>query len=906
MKKSVRYVILTFINILITLAGTRAQGYLHAEGKYIYDGNGNEVLLKGIGTGNWMLMEGYMMKTADFAGTQTQIRDLMIETMGEQNTDQFFETWLNDQFTRRDVDSMKAWGFNSVRVAMHYKWLTLPIEEEPVEGQDTWLEPGFVRLDSLLDWCGDNQMFLILDMHGAPGGQGHDRNISDYDPSKPSLWESAENRRKLTALWKKLAERYVNEPWMGGYDLINEPNWDLPNGTLLRQTYINITNAIREVDTNHMIIIEGNWFANDYTGLTPPWDDNMVYSFHKYWNDNSQGSIQWMINIRNAQNVPLWLGETGENSNCWFTEAIALAEQNDIGWSMWPVKKARVNNVLMVSESQSYNTLLSYWQYGSPPVTPTQAYYSVLDWADNQRNENCTVQRDVIDAMMRQPHTNATMPFTYLSVDGTINAVNYDLGKCSYAYWDTDTATYQSNTGVFTSWNQGWSYRNDGADIQQCADSDPRSNGYNVGWTEDKEWMQYTIHSDSAAAYTLLVRSACASGPGTFHLVLNGVTDISAPYQLPTTGGNQVWTTSTIENVIVPEGENKIRFYFDEGGSGISYFRFAEPVAVSLAPFSFTSAATDADGTYILVTVNKEITDFTAALTDFTVMVDGTAVEITNAGINPENHMQIQVGIGQEIGYGQDLTISYSGNAVTSDGQQLDVFTDKAVKNNLPHRVILPALIQAEDYDVNNGFQLEDCQDTGGGKNLAYANDGDYVDYYIAIPQDGEYDFKFRVASLYSNGSMSIKLGSDGSFTTIRTVNFSNTGGWQSWTTQSFKVDFPQGNYTLRLYSVSGEYNINWFEISRSMGLNTIPNLKEFRIYPNPTNGCFLVEGEFSTRTPVNFTIYDLMGEKMMNFSIVGTLSFSERIDGLASRPGIYLLNLATEMGSITRKVVVN
>ncbi len=154
------------------ISSTHAQGFLHAEGKLIFDGYGNEVLLRGIGTGNWLLNEGYMMKSADFAGTHTQYRTKLEETIGEANTEIFYQHWLDNHFTRADADSMQAWGFNSVRVAMHYKWFTLPIEAEPVPGQDTWLEPGFVRIDSLLDWCGDNEMYLILDFHDAPGGQG--------------------------------------------------------------------------------------------------------------------------------------------------------------------------------------------------------------------------------------------------------------------------------------------------------------------------------------------------------------------------------------------------------------------------------------------------------------------------------------------------------------------------------------------------------------------------------------------------------------------------------------------------------------------------------------------------------------------------------------------------------------
>ena len=87
------------------------------------------------------------------------------------------------------------------------------------------------------------------------------------------------------------------------------------------------------MDNNHIIFIEGNWFANDFTGLTPPWDDNMVYSPHKYLSFNDQAFIQWVLDNRNEYNVLLYLGESGENSNVWLRDAIKLLEDNDIGWA---------------------------------------------------------------------------------------------------------------------------------------------------------------------------------------------------------------------------------------------------------------------------------------------------------------------------------------------------------------------------------------------------------------------------------------------------------------------------------------------------------------------------------------------------------------------------------------------
>ncbi len=278
MKKYILIIALILYPFFIFSQGLRTQG------KNIVDQEGNEVILRGIGLGGWMLMEGYMMQSSDVADTQHEFRERLVALMGQEKTDTFFDAWLANHVTKADIDSLASWGYNSVRLPMHYNLFTLPIEDEPVQGQNTWLTKGFDIVDSLLLWCEQNSMYLILDLHAAPGGQGYNAAISDYDPDKPSLWESQENKNKTVALWARLAERYADEPWIGGYDLLNEVNWDLPGGTALRLLYEKITDSIRAVDDTHIIFIEGNWFANDFTGLTPPWDDNMAYSFHKYWN----------------------------------------------------------------------------------------------------------------------------------------------------------------------------------------------------------------------------------------------------------------------------------------------------------------------------------------------------------------------------------------------------------------------------------------------------------------------------------------------------------------------------------------------------------------------------------------------------------------------------------------------
>src|SRR5690606_25571271 len=343
--KQMKNLIACFLCI-VTLAGS-AQN-LRTNGQSIVNETGDTIILRGIGLGGHMLQEGYMLKVP-FSGQQYVLKEHINQLIGKKDTEEFYTRWLANHTQKADIDSLKNWGFNSIRLPMHYNLYTPAVEDERVKGKNTWLEKRITLTDSLLSWCKKNQMYLILDMHATPGGQGHDVNIYDRDPSKPTIRESRANQEKLIALWKKLAERYKDEAWIGAYDIINEPNWaftgknkngiDEQDNGPLKSLMVEIVEAIRSVDTKHIIIIEGNAWGNNYNGILPPWDYNMVVSFHKYWNNNDQSSVQSFLEIRKQYNVPIWLGETGENSNVWFTDAIRLMDQNNIGWCWWPLKK---------------------------------------------------------------------------------------------------------------------------------------------------------------------------------------------------------------------------------------------------------------------------------------------------------------------------------------------------------------------------------------------------------------------------------------------------------------------------------------------------------------------------------------------------------------------------------------
>jgi len=546
------------INLLYSQISLHSQGFLHCLDKKIVDGSGQEILLKGIGLGGWSVQEGYMLQTSSFANAQWEIRKKISDLVGETNTELFYEKYRKNFIRKVDIDSIKSWGFNSIRLPFHYNLFSNP----PV-----FADKGFQIIDSLLSWCEDNQIYLILDMHAAPGGQS-DEPISDFNPAYPSLWQSEQNKNLTVQIWRKLAEHYKDKEWIGGYDLLNEPKWNLPpNNQPLRDLYIRITDSIRAVDTNHLIFIEGNWFATDFDGLNPPWDGNMAYSFHKYWNTNNQGTIQYLVDLRNSTNRPLWLGETGENSNKWFVDCVELMKNNNIDWAWWTHKKIEsISAPLSVNKYPGYQVLLNYWNGQGNKPTEQYAMTALMAQADQLLLENCNYRSNYVDALMRQPFNLQTIPFADNTIPGTVYATNYDLGQLGYAYNDVD---YQNISG--SSYNSGWSYRNDGVDIEPCYDFS--SNGFNVGWIATGDWLNFTLDVTQSGLYDINFNIAALNAGGKILLSLEGQFLTSA-LDVPVTGGWQNWQYFTAKNIFFPSGRHTLKVQFFNGGFNFSSMEF--------------------------------------------------------------------------------------------------------------------------------------------------------------------------------------------------------------------------------------------------------------------------------------------------------------------------------------------
>ncbi len=559
-----------------------AASYLKADGQFIVNEQGEKVLLRGMGLGGWMLQEGYMLKLNE-VGQQHRIQQKIEDLIGPAATQEFYRAWRANHTTKTDIDAMAKWGFNSVRLPMHFNLYTLPVEKEPVKGKQTWLKEGFEMTDALLAWCKANNIYLILDLHAAPGGQGNDFAISDRDPKTPSLWDSRANQEKMIALWRKLAERYANEPMVAAYDIINEPNWGFEskddkngcketNNKPLRELMVNVTKAIREVDNKHMIIIEGNCWGNNYQGVMPLWDKNTVLSFHKYWNNNTDAELAGILKLRSEHNVPVWLGESGENSNLWFADAIRLVESHGIGWAFWPLKKLGFNNPLQVQANEGYTQVLNYFKGQGERPNKEAAKKALLQLAQQDiRFENNVFHPDVIDAMFRQPHSTTSIPFAQnliAKTGGRIKAVDYDMGVNSYS--DKDSANYYISTGgERTPWNRGTVYRNDGVDIY--ADKTAPEH-YVVGNIETGEWMEYTIDVAQAGNYKLSALLAGDEQTASVEIVVNNGAAETANIVTAKT-----WQEQSLVTINLQTGINTLRVKNLSGNYQLARFSFSSP-----------------------------------------------------------------------------------------------------------------------------------------------------------------------------------------------------------------------------------------------------------------------------------------------------------------------------------------
>ena len=390
--------------IAITLAGTgigRAEpaDFIHAEGTRLVDGHDENFAVKGINLGNWLLPEGYMFK---FKRSQSpaEIEALFDELLGPQAATRFWSEFRDVYITKDDIEFIKAAGFNTIRVPLTWRLFVEPGND----GADARFEgPGWALLDRLMQWCHDAGLRAIIDLHGAPGGQTGANH--DDGPGYPLMFYVPRDRQLTIALWRKLATRYRDETAILGYDVLNEPissysDVDYLNPQL-EPLYRDIVAAIRNVDPNHVVLLEGAQWSTNFSVFSRPFDANAVYMYHKFWAGLTRDALQDYLDFSNRWKVPVLIGETGEYNNGWNANFHRLNERFGIGWIFWPYKNLDADQAAVsIQEPPGWDLIADAGGVRNAPLPPREQAQSILDaYLEAARFRNVRVNADYLSSL---------------------------------------------------------------------------------------------------------------------------------------------------------------------------------------------------------------------------------------------------------------------------------------------------------------------------------------------------------------------------------------------------------------------------------------------------------------------------------------------------------------------------
>lgn len=176
--------------------------------------------------------------------------------------------------------------------------------------------------------------------------------------------------------------------------------------------------------------------------------------------------------------------------------------------------------------------------------------------------DNNVYYKDVVDAVLRQPQDETHIPYADHQIPGVVYLSDYDLGTNGIAYYDVDYANYTLSSGEdYQPWNSGWTYRNDGVDIQKNTDN-VNSNGYQIGYTKDKEWLKYTVEVAETGFYNINFRYATTQSGAKVKLFVNDV-DIVGNINLGNSGGWSNFVNHYIENAYLEAGNQILKVQVD-------------------------------------------------------------------------------------------------------------------------------------------------------------------------------------------------------------------------------------------------------------------------------------------------------------------------------------------------------
>ncbi|MFI6799849.1 glycoside hydrolase family 5 protein [Streptosporangium canum] len=328
---------------------------LRVSGSRLVDPEGAAVRLRGVGLGGWMNMENFI---TGYPANESEMRRSVREVLGEERAELFFDRLLTSFFGPQDARLLASMGVNCVRIPVNYRHLES--DDRPFEV----IEHGFRHLDRVIGLLAEHGIYSVLDLHALPGAQNQHWH-SDNPTHVASFWRHRHFQDRVVHLWEAIAARYRDQPWVAGYNPVNEPGD--PTGRVIGPFYDRLVKALRAVDPDHVLFLDGNTYSTDFSVFREVYE-NTVFVCHDYalagfahggpypgytrgeWVDRAQleRAFERRTAFQRETGTPVWVGEFGpvytgdpaidEQRYRILADQLGIYDAHGAGWSLWTYK----------------------------------------------------------------------------------------------------------------------------------------------------------------------------------------------------------------------------------------------------------------------------------------------------------------------------------------------------------------------------------------------------------------------------------------------------------------------------------------------------------------------------------------------------------------------------------------
>jgi endoglucanase len=152
-----KFRLLQLLLLFLALTSQGSAQFAHTDHNQIVDAAGKPLLLRATNLGNWLVPEGYMWLFEGGPQSPGEIQGLVLELLGPEGSAAFWQKYRENYITREDLALLHRAGFNAIRVPLHHSLF----ESDDAE--------GFKLVDRFIGWSRAENLYVILDLHAAPG-----------------------------------------------------------------------------------------------------------------------------------------------------------------------------------------------------------------------------------------------------------------------------------------------------------------------------------------------------------------------------------------------------------------------------------------------------------------------------------------------------------------------------------------------------------------------------------------------------------------------------------------------------------------------------------------------------------------------------------------------------------------